>query len=62
MPTGRYRAGRRIETACDLLQYTTMTGAQIAERLGFSDEYHFSKRFKELRGKSPRQFRRRNLA
>lgn len=57
----RYRANRRIETACDLLQYTGMTNAQIAESVGFSDEYHFSKRFKGLRGESPREFRRRHL-
>lgn len=61
MSPARYRANRRIETACDLLQYTGMTNTQIAESLGFSDEYHFSKRFKELRGESPREFRRRHL-
>jgi AraC-like DNA-binding protein len=58
---GQYRANRRIETACDLLQYTRMTNAQIAESLGFADEYHFSKRFKQTRGESPREFRRRRL-
>ncbi|HEX5324576.1 MAG TPA: AraC family transcriptional regulator [Capsulimonadaceae bacterium] len=61
MAPAQYRANRRIETACDLLQYTRMTNAQIAESLGFSDEYHFSKRFKEMRGESPREFRRRQL-
>lgn len=61
MAPAQYRANRRIETACDLLQYTHMTNAQIAESLGFSDEYHFSKRFKQMRGESPRDFRRRRL-
>ena len=54
----RFRAERTVEAACHLLQYTGMTGAQIAERLGYGDEYHFSRRFKQLRGETPTQFRR----
>ena len=57
----RFRAERTIEAACHLLQYTGMAGAQIAERLGYADEYHFSRRFKQLRGETPTQFRRRLL-
>ncbi len=59
IPPAQFRAGRVIETACHLLQYTSLTGAQIAERLCFSDEYHFSRRFKQLRGETPTEFRRR---
>ena len=59
IPPAQYRAGRVMETACHLMQYTSMTGAQIAEHLRFSDEYHFSRRFKQLRGETPTQFRRR---
>ncbi len=54
----RYRMGRRLEAACDLMQYTSMTGAQIADALGFSDEYHFSRRFTRWRGETPTAFRR----
>lgn len=54
----RLRAEWTVEAGCHLLQYTGMTGAQIAERLGYADEYHFSRRFKQLRGETPTQFRR----
>lgn len=57
----QFRAARIMETACHLLQYTSLSGGQIAERLCFSDEYHFSRRFKQLTGETPTQFRRRLL-
>lgn len=54
----RFRTVRRIETARELLRYTPqMTNRQVAESLGFSDEYHFSKRFRQVLGLTPRQFR-----
>nr|CAA9234579.1 hypothetical protein AVDCRST_MAG63-1272 [uncultured Armatimonadetes bacterium] len=55
----RYRATKRIEAARDLLRYTQMTNRQVAESLGFSDEFHFSKRFKQIAGTTPRAFRQR---
>ncbi len=59
IPPARFRAGKIMEAACHLLLYTSLTSAQIAERLNFSDEYHFSRRFKQIRGETPTQFRRR---
>lgn len=54
-----YRTIRRIDAACTLLQSAHMTTATIAMQLGFSDEYHFSRRFKQIVGLAPREFRRR---
>jgi AraC-like DNA-binding protein len=58
-PPARFRAQKRLAAAADLMQFTSLTNAQIAERLGFGDEFHFSKRFKRLRGETPTAFRRR---
>ena len=56
---GLWRAKRRMESACHLLQYSQVTFAQLAEQLGYADEYHFSKRFKQLIGVTPSVFRHR---
>lgn len=53
-----YRTRRRLEVACRLLQLTTMTHHSIAAHLGFVDEFHFSKRFKQIVGVGPREYRR----
>jgi AraC-like DNA-binding protein len=55
---GAYRARRVIERACQLLAQPQMTNQRIAEQLGFVDGFHFSRRFKQLTGRSPSQFRR----
>lgn len=54
----RYRAGKRMDAARALLLHTPMTGRQIADSLGFPDEFYFSRRFKQAFGVSPREFRR----
>jgi AraC-like DNA-binding protein len=54
---GRYRAYQQINRACEMLQSDTMTNREIAHTLGFKDEAHFSKRFKQIRGRSPRSFK-----
>lgn len=55
----RYRMNQRIAAACDLLLHTALNVKQVAEKLGFSSEFHFSQRFKEIKGVSPRRFRQR---
>lgn len=57
-PPARYRAGRLIDRACAMMGETRLTDQQIAERLGFCDEFYFSRKFKDSTGQSPRAFRR----
>lgn len=54
-----YRNARRVETARELLASTTLTLKQIAGNLGYFDEYHFSRRFRESAGSAPGAYRRR---
>lgn len=57
-----YRALRRIEAAKALLRYTPgITNREIAETLGFADEFHFSRRFTQIAGITPRAFRQQLL-
>lgn len=59
-PPARYRIARLIDQACEMMQQENRTSdKEIAEVLGFCDEFHFSRRFKRIVGESPRQFRRR---
>ncbi|MDD5199073.1 MAG: AraC family transcriptional regulator [Terrimicrobiaceae bacterium] len=57
MPPWRYRMTRVIERACLLVHEGRLTNKEIAARLGFNDEFHFSRRFKQITGRSPTQFR-----
>lgn len=56
-PPVRYRNRRRVEIAQDLLTSTGLSLRQIAATLGYTDEFHLSKRFKAITGVSPRAFR-----
>jgi AraC-like DNA-binding protein len=53
----RYRDARIIDQARRLMQEEHLSNKEIADRLGFCDEFHFSHRFKQITGKSPRKFR-----
>lgn len=57
LPPSRYRAQRTMEAACHSLASEDSTVSSIARQLGFYDEFHFSKRFKEVMGQTPSQFR-----
>lgn len=58
-PPARFRVTRLIDRACELLQENALTNSQIADALGFCDEFHFSRCFQRVMGLSPRAFRRR---
>lgn len=48
----------RIARAKSLLLSTTLTAADIAERAGFADPYHFNRVFRRVVGTTPGRFRR----
>lgn len=52
-----YILEQRIEKAKNLLHFSDLSGAEIAEKLCFSSQSHFCMRFKEIVGVSPKQFR-----
>lgn len=47
----------RIQNAMMMLTNTAMPICDIAERTGFADESYFSRAYKKMTGKSPREFR-----
>ena len=47
----------KIQRACQLLQSRSQTIKSIAYTLGFFDQYHFSKVFKQVMGVAPKSFR-----
>lgn len=53
-----YLSRCRIEKAKSLLRETGLSQAEISERVGYSSEYHFSRKFKELAGISPNKYRK----
>ncbi len=55
---GRFRQAAVMSHACGLLMRHGLTLAQIAERTGHHDAFHFSKRFKGVVGLSPAEYRR----
>ena len=52
----KFRDLARLEAAKVLLRREDMTQKIVAQSLGFRDEAHFSRRFRELSGQSPRQW------
>lgn len=58
LPPARFRLARQIDRACELMRRGGLSDKEIAARLGFYDEFHFSHRFKQVTGLSPRAFRR----
>ena len=59
MSPRRYLMQARVESAKNLIAMSSYSIGRIADLLGYSDVYHFSKQFKEKTGISPSQFRKR---
>jgi AraC family transcriptional regulator of arabinose operon len=47
----------KVQRACQMLQNRNQTIKSIAYSLGFFDQYHFSKVFKQVMGSSPKNFK-----
>lgn len=48
---------KRLEVAADLLLHTGFSIAEIAGQCGFSNQFHFSRKFKQISGSSPSSWR-----
>jgi AraC-like DNA-binding protein len=57
-PPARWRLRHAVEQAAALLLEGDASVAEIAERVGFSDAFVFSRRFHALMGQTPSDFRR----
>jgi len=60
-PPAHYLARCRMNEAAALLEASTATIAQIAERVGYASELGFSRAFKRFIGTTPASHRRRSL-
>ena len=47
----------RIHRACQLLHTTALPVKEIATRLGYQDQFHFSRQFKAFQGVAPSEYR-----
>lgn len=57
MTLGRYLNHVRMTHAVELLEESRASIAEIASRLGFSDQSHFDRRFRQTFGRTPSQHR-----
>lgn len=48
----------KIHYACQLLSQTNLSIQSIAQKIGYEDAFYFSRLFKKIRGKSPREYRK----
>jgi len=58
VPPMKYAMNLKLSAASDLLRTTREPLAAVAGRVGFDDEYHFAKRFKQWSGTAPGAHRR----
>ena len=53
----QYRRQRRFFVACELLRHNDLSIKEIADELGYCNQFHFSREFTRLAGKPPRLWR-----
>jgi AraC-like DNA-binding protein len=58
VPPMKYAMNLKMSAASDLLRTSTEPLAAVAARVGFDDEYHFAKCFKQWSGTPPGAYRR----
>jgi AraC-like DNA-binding protein len=58
----QWQMARRLELCQDLLRSTNLSIAQIAAQMGFSDQAHFTKSFRQVVGQTPAAWRRMSAA
>lgn len=51
----------RINKACEFLLSTKMSIAEIATAVGYSNQFHFTRAFKNIMNTPPQEYRKRNL-
>jgi AraC-like DNA-binding protein len=61
LPPHAYQMQRRIEVACTLLQ-SGISAAQVATRVGFADQSHFTRHFKRICHITPGRYARLHAA
>ncbi len=57
-----YYNSLKIQRACSYLQFSTLKIKEIAFRLGYYDQFHFSKAFRGEMGLAPKEYRKRYWA
>ncbi len=58
MSPNDYIRKARMEAAAELLINTNLTAAEVAYKVGFEDQYYFSKSFKKYFGTPPSKYRK----
>ena len=62
LPPTQYQQNLRIEQASELLRFSELMVAEIAQRCGFKNQLYFSRVFKAHEGLSPNEYRKQNAA
>lgn len=60
-PPKKYLENIKMGLAARILSQSEITVSELASYLGYSDPYHFSRRFKKVKGVSPQHFKTRIL-